>query len=43
MVYHQIQNHMDIPLFAFRDELFKILHGAVLGIDGIVVGYREHS
>ena len=39
MVHDQIQNHADIPLVARSDQLLKILHRTVLGIDGIIVGY----
>ena len=37
VVQHQIQNHPDIPLFALGQKKVKILHGAVLGVDIIVI------
>ena len=39
MVQHQVDDDMDVPLLALRHEVVKILHGTVLGIDGIVIGY----
>ena len=39
VVDHQIDDHVDIPLIALGDQLLEILHGAILRIDGIVVGY----
>ena len=37
VVENQVDDHMDVPLFALSDEGFKIFHGAVGGVDGIVV------
>ena len=39
VVQHQVQDHPDVPGLALGHEFLKIRHGAVLGVDGIIVRY----